>query len=283
MVYPQIDPVAFHLGPLPVRWYGLMYLAGFLAGQYLGIWRAARQSWRNFTQDEVRDLLFYIVMGVILGGRIGYVFFYHIDLFLQNPLYLFKIYEGGMSFHGGFLGVAVAVILFARFRRKHIFAVGDFVAPLVPPGLFFGRVANFINGELWGRPTDVPWGMVFPGAGDGILRHPSQLYQMAGEGLTLFLFLWWFSRKPRPRMAVAAMFMVGYGVLRTTAEFFRQPDEHIGYLLGGHFTEGMLLSLPMVLIGGILLFVAYRNPVYEPVLESDSTKAEAKSKKAGKA
>ena len=279
MVYPEIDPVAFHIGPLPVRWYGLMYLAGFFAGQYLGIWRAKRDAWRNFTPEQVSDLLFYVVIGIILGGRIGYVFFYHIDLFLQNPLYLFRIWEGGMSFHGGFIGVAIAVILFARHKQKHIFTVGDFVAPLVPPGLFFGRFANFINGELWGRPTDVPWGMVFPQAGDGLTRHPSQLYQMAGEGLVLFLFLWWFSRKPRPRMAVAAMFMVGYGILRTAAEFFRQPDAHIGYLLGGYFTEGMLLSLPMILIGGIMLIIAYRNPVYEQVPVVDGSNDETKNSK----
>ncbi len=279
MVHPQFDPIAFSIGPLSIHWYGIMYLLGFLAGQYLGIWRAGRDAWRNFTPDEVKDLLFYIVVGIILGGRIGYVLFYHMDLFLQNPLYLLKINEGGMSFHGGFLGVAAAVILFARNKKKHIFTVGDFVAPLVPPGIFFGRFGNFINGELWGRPTDVAWGMIFPNV-DSLTRHPSQLYQMAGEGFLLFVFLWWFSRKPRPRMSVAAMFMIGYGVLRTSAEFFREPDAHIGYLLGGYLTQGMLLSLPMVLIGAVMMFFAYRTPVYEVVEAKDpKTQRTKKGKK----
>lgn len=280
-VHPQFDPVALSLGPLAIHWYGLMYLAGFLAGQYLGLWRAKHDLWRGFTEDNVRDLLFYIVMGIIIGGRAGYVFFYQFDLFLQDPVYLFKITEGGMSFHGGFLGVAVAVILFARSRKKAIFQVGDFVAPLVPPGILFGRFGNFLNGELWGRPTDGSWGMIFPQAGDSIARHPSQLYQMAGEGLLLLVFLWWWSRKPRPRMSVSAMFMIGYGVLRTAAEFFRQPDAHIGYLLGGYFTQGMLLSIPMVLIGAVMMVVAYRNPIMdtEPAAVADDSAEKGKSKK----
>ncbi|WP_196159611.1 prolipoprotein diacylglyceryl transferase [Reinekea sp. G2M2-21] len=279
MVHPQFDPIAFSIGPLSIHWYGIMYLLGFLAGQYLGIWRAGRDAWRNFTPDEVKDLLFYIVVGIILGGRIGYVLFYHMDLFLQNPLYLIKINEGGMSFHGGFLGVAAAVILFARNKKKHIFTVGDFVAPLVPPGIFFGRFGNFINGELWGRPTDVAWGMIFPNV-DSLTRHPSQLYQMAGEGFLLFVFLWWFSRKPRPRMSVAAMFMIGYGVLRTIAEYFREPDAHIGYLLGGYLTQGMLLSLPMVFIGAVMMVFAYRTPVFEVVeVKHPKTQGAKKGKK----
>jgi phosphatidylglycerol:prolipoprotein diacylglycerol transferase len=285
MVHPQFDPVAFSLGPLSVHWYGLMYLAGFMAGQYLGIWRAAKDAWRGFTVDQVKDLLFYIVMGIILGGRIGYVLFYHIDLFFDNPLYLFKIWEGGMSFHGGFLGVAVAVILFAKNTNKAWFEVGDFVAPLVPPGIFFGRFGNFLNGELWGRETDVAWGMIFPQIGDGLTRHPSQLYQMAGEGLLLFILLWWFSSKPRPRMAVSAMFMIGYGVFRTAAEFFRQPDAHIGYLLGGYLTQGMLLSLPMIGVGIVLISMAYRNPVFDtaPAVKDQPEKQKTtKKKKAAK-
>lgn len=280
MVHPQFDPIALSIGPLAIHWYGIMYLLGFLAGQYLGIWRAGRDAWRNFTTDQVKDLLFYIVLGIIIGGRLGYVFFYHFDLFLDNPLYLFKINEGGMSFHGGFLGVAGAVILFARRHKKNIFTVGDFVAPLVPPGIFFGRFGNFINGELWGRPTDVSWGMIFPQAGDTIARHPSQLYQMAGEGLLLFILLWWFSQKPRPRMAVSAAFMIGYGVLRTAAEFFRQPDVHIGYLLGGYLTQGMLLSIPMILVGLAMIIFAYKRPVSEEVVsETPEPKAAKKTKK----
>jgi phosphatidylglycerol:prolipoprotein diacylglycerol transferase len=283
MVHPQFDPVAFSLGPLAVHWYGLMYLAGFLAGQYLGIWRATKDAWRNFTADEVKDLLFYIVLGIIIGGRVGYVLFYHMDLFLQNPLYLFKIWEGGMSFHGGFLGVAGAVILFARHKQKAIFEVGDFVAPLVPPGILFGRFGNFINGELWGRPTDVSWGMIFPKV-DELTRHPSQLYQMAGEGFLLLVFLWWWSRKPRPRMSVSAMFMIGYGVFRTAAEFFREPDAHLSNLVAGFLTRGMVLSIPMILIGIAMLVIAYRNPVYDVVkpepAKSNSKKAKKKAKKA---
>jgi len=263
MIHPQFDPVALHIwGPIQVQWYGLMYLLGFVAGLYLGIWRAKRQSWRGFTPEQVSDLLFYIVLGIVLGGRIGYVLFYHLDLFLQNPLYLIRIWDGGMSFHGGFIGVVLAVVLFAKRRNMAIFTVGDFVAPLVPPGLFFGRLGNFINGELWGRATDVPWGMVFPQV-DGLTRHPSQLYQMAGEGLVLFLLLWWFSRKPRPRMAVSGFFMVGYGVLRIAAEFFREPDAHLGFQALGFVTQGMLLSLPMILIGVFMLIWAYRHPKYE--------------------
>lgn len=270
MIHPQFDPVAFSFGPLSIHWYGIMYLLGFLAGQYLGIWRANRDAWRQFSAEDVKDLLFYLVIGIIVGGRVGYVLFYHFDLFLQDPLYLFKINEGGMSFHGGFLGVAVAVWLFARNKKKALFAVGDFVAPLVPPGIFFGRFGNFINGELWGRPTDVSWGMVFPQAGDALSRHPSQLYQMAGEGLLLFVLLWWWSAKPRPQMSVSALFMMGYGVFRTLAECFRQPDAHIGYLLGGYLTQGMLLSIPMIVIGGVMLVIAYRRG--EPALAKKAAK-----------
>jgi phosphatidylglycerol:prolipoprotein diacylglycerol transferase len=282
MVHPQFDPIAFSLGPLSIHWYGIMYLLGFLAGQYLGIWRAGRDAWRNFSVDEVKDLLFYIVVGIIIGGRFGYVFFYHMDLFLQNPLYLFKINEGGMSFHGGFLGVAGAVILFARKTHKAIFSVGDFVAPLVAPGILLGRFGNFLNGELWGRPTDVPWAMIFPQAGDAIARHPSQLYQMAGEGLLLLVFVWWWSAKPRPRMAVSAMFMIGYGLLRTAAEFFRQPDQHIGYLMGGYLTQGMLLSLPMIVIGAAMMVFAYRHPVFDTLATPDKKSAGGKKNTAPK-
>jgi phosphatidylglycerol:prolipoprotein diacylglycerol transferase len=282
MVHPQFDPVFFSIGPLSVHWYGVMYLVGFLTAQYLGIWRAQRDAWRGFTKENMQDLLFYAVLGVIIGGRIGYVVFYHLDYFLQNPLYLIKINEGGMSFHGGFLGVVVAVMLFARSRGKKLFQVGDFVAPLVPPGLFFGRFGNFINGELWGRPTDVPWGMIFPQANDMLVRHPSQLYQMAGEGLLLFIILWLYSTRQRPRMAVSALFIAGYGVLRTAAEFFREPDEHIGYLMGGHLTEGMVLSLPMIIVGVAMLVIAYRHPVFDKPVEVKpvvSTKNNKKGKR----
>lgn len=284
MIHPEFNPVAFSLGPLSVHWYGLMYLAGFLAGQYLGIWRAGRDAWRGFTSDQVKDLLFYIIVGIIVGGRLGYVMFYNFGLFLDNPLYLLRVWEGGMSFHGGFIGVAAAVILFARHTHKNIWTVGDFVAPLVPPGILFGRFGNFLNGELWGRETDVAWGMIFPQANDMIIRHPSQLYQMAGEGFLLLVVLWWFSTKPRPRMSVSAAFMIGYGVLRTGAEFFREPDEHIGYLFGGYFTQGMLLSLPMIAIGVVLMVLAYRNPIIETepaAAEAPAKSAKQKKQKAG--
>ena len=280
MVHPQFDPVFFSIGPLSIHWYGIMYLVGFLLAQYLGIWRAKRDAWRGFSKEEIQDLLFYSVLGVIIGGRVGYVIFYHFDYFLQNPLYLFKINEGGMSFHGGFLGVVAAVLLFARAKGKKLFQVGDFVAPLVPPGLLLGRFGNFINGELWGRPTDVPWGMIFPQANDMVARHPSQLYQMAGEGLLLFIILWIYSTKQRPRMAVSALFIIGYGVLRTAAEFFREPDEHIGYLLGGYLTEGMVLSLPMIVVGAVMLFIAYKKPVFD---QPSVAKTSAPKKKNAKA
>lgn len=281
MIHPQFDKVALHLwGPINIQWYGVMYLLGFLCGLYLGVWRAKRQPWRGFTAEQVSDLLFYLVLGIVVGGRLGYVLFYHLDLFLQNPLYLFRIWEGGMSFHGGFLGVATAVILFARRYRKPIFAVGDFVAPLVPPGLFFGRLGNFINGELWGRPTDVPWAMIFPQV-DGQPRHPSQLYEMAGEGLLLFLILWWFSRKPRPRMAVSGFFMVGYGVIRTTLEFFREPDDFLGIRAFGFLTQGMILSIPMVIIGLAFIAWAYSHPTFETPANA-SPEEQRSSKKKGK-
>lgn len=281
MIHPQIDPVALQLGPLQIQWYGLMYLLGFGAGLALGIWRAKRQQWWGFTVNQVQDLLFYIVLGIIIGGRLGYVLFYQIDLLAQNPLYLLRIWEGGMSFHGGFLGVVLAVILFGKRHKMPMFAVGDFVAPLVPPGIFFGRLGNFINGELWGRPTESAWGMVFPRV-DEVLRHPSQLYQMAGEGLALFLLLWWYSNKPRPRRAVSAMFMIGYGVFRTAAEFFRQPDAHLGIRALGFLTQGMILSIPMILVGVILLVIAYRQGQAPSPVPAKAQAPKKHAKKKGK-
>mgnify|MGYP001113764281 CR=1 FL=1 len=262
--HPNFDPVALSLGKIKIHWYGLMYLFGFLAGLMLGKLRA-RQAWRGWSQQQVEDILFYIVMGIILGGRIGSVLFYNMDTFLADPLYLVRIWDGGMSFHGGFLGVVFALWLFARKHNKHFLAVGDFIAPLVPPGIAFGRFGNFINGELWGRQTDVAWGMLFRHDPDGVLRHPSQLYQMAGEGIALFLILWWYSSKPRPRSAVAGAFLFGYGVFRTIAEFFREPDAHIGFLAFDFLTMGMLLSMPMIVLGGAMLVYAYRKPVYDQV------------------
>ncbi len=280
LTHPQFDPVAFSLGPLAVQWYGLMYLLGFFAGLYLAKYRAKKQPIRGWSQNEVDDILFYIVLGVVLGGRVGYVFFYHIDLFFENPLYLFKIWEGGMSFHGGLLGVMVAYWLFSVRKKKHFVAVADFVTPMVPPGIAFGRLGNFINEELWGRVTtsEMPWIMIFPGAEDGMPRHPSQIYQFLLEGVLLFCLLWWFSSKPRPRYAVSAFFLIGYGVFRTFAEFYREPDEHLGFLFFDSMTMGMLLSIPMIIGGSALMWWAYRKPVFDTVeLETQSSTPKAKS------
>lgn len=254
LTYPAIDPVAISLGPIQVHWYGLTYLVGFALAWWLARQRAQRIG---LTKDQIGDLLFYTAVGVILGGRLGYALFYHFDRVLADPLWLFKVWEGGMAFHGGFIGVAVAVWLFARKHKINWIQLGDFVAPFTPLGLGLGRIGNFINGELWGRVTDVPWGMVFPGAGPNP-RHPSQLYQFALEGLVLFALLWWFSKQPRPAGSVSGLFLIGYGLFRFMVEFTREPDAHLGLLLGG-LSMGQLLSLPMILAGVLLMVFAYRN------------------------
>jgi phosphatidylglycerol:prolipoprotein diacylglycerol transferase len=252
--YPHFDPVALQIGPLAIRWYGLMYLVGFVGGWYLARRRAQRPD-SPVTKAQVDDLVFYVALGVILGGRIGYMVFYGIEQIVSNPLALFRIWEGGMSFHGGLLGVTLALWLYARRNGCSLLALTDFSAPMVPIGLGAGRMGNFINGELWGRPTDVPWAFVV----DGEARHPSQLYEAFLEGLVLFVLLWTFSAKPRPRMAVTGLFLTAYGVFRMAVEFVRVPDAHIGYLAFGWLTMGHLLTLPMV-IGGIwLMALAYRR------------------------
>lgn len=253
--FPDIDPVAISFGPLQVHWYGLMYLVGFVAGWWLGRRRAAQPD-SNWKPEQVDDLLFYSALGVVLGGRIGYVLFYNWGAFLSDPLMLFRIWEGGMSFHGGLLGVMVALGFYAWRENRRYFAVADFLAPLVPIGLGAGRIGNFINGELWGKPTDLPWGVVFPGAG-AVPRHPSQLYEFFLEGVVLFVIVWWFSSKPRPTMAVSGVFAIGYGVFRFLVEFVREPDAHIGYLAFGWLTKGQVLSLPLVFAGLLLLGLAY--------------------------
>src|SRR5690606_22023732 len=220
--YPQIDPVAISLGPLNVHWYGLMYLVGLGGGWWLAT-RRARRPGAVMNEQQVGDLVFWVALGVILGGRLGYVLFYNFDQFLQQPLSLFAVWEGGMAFHGGLIGVILAMLLFARKQGLRFFQVADFVAPLVPIGLGAGRIGNFINGELWGRATDLPWAMQFPGAGE-VYRHPSQLYQFALEGVVLFALLWWFSSRPRPLMAVSGLFLAGYGSFRILVEFVREPD-----------------------------------------------------------
>jgi phosphatidylglycerol:prolipoprotein diacylglycerol transferase len=257
LVHPQFDPIAVHLGPLAVRWYGLMYLLAFLVFLGLGRYRIKTQR-LDWNARQIDDLLFYGVLGVVLGGRLGYVLFYKFGEYLQHPLKIFYVWEGGMSFHGGFLGVLVAMWLFARKSGKPWLAITDFIAPLVPLGLGAGRIGNFINGELWGRASDVPWAMVFPQAGDGIARHPSQLYEFALEGMALFTLLWWFSRKPRPLGVVSGVFLLGYGSFRFFVEFTREPDNFLGLLALG-FSMGQWLSLPMIAAGAWLLRRAYRQ------------------------
>ena len=253
LIHPQFDPVAIALGPLAVRWYGLMYLIGFVLFIVLGRRRAAQFPERGFTAQNLDDLLFYGVLGVILGGRLGQVIFYEAGYYLQHPLEILAVWKGGMSFHGGFLGVLAAMALYGRKTGKTFFEVTDFIAPLVPLGLAAGRIGNFINGELWGRVADssLPWAMVFPQV-DAQPRHPSQLYQFGLEGLCLFALLWWYSATPRPRRAVSGMFLVGYGAFRFIAEFFREPDAG---LFGHSYTVsmGQWLSLPMIAYGIYLL------------------------------
>jgi len=253
-LYPEFDPVALRIGPLAVRWYGITYLVGFAAAWYLGRRRAARVD-SPVTPVQVDDLIFYAALGIILGGRIGYMLFYGFDQILENPLNLFRIWEGGMSFHGGFLGVLCAMWLYARRLGRGFFQLMDFVAPLVPIGLGAGRIGNFINGELWGAPTTVPWAFIV----DGEARHPSQLYEAGLEGLALFLILWLYSARPRPVMSVSALFLIGYGVFRFAIEFVRLPDAHLGYLAFGWLTMGQVLTLPMLVFGCILLWLAYRG------------------------
>ncbi|WP_125721168.1 prolipoprotein diacylglyceryl transferase [Pseudoalteromonas rubra] len=249
--FPEIDPIIFSIGPLSVRWYGVMYLIGFA----FAMWWANKEADKpnsGWTKDEVSDLLFYGMLGVILGGRIGYVLFYQFSHFLENPMYLLRIDQGGMSFHGGALGVIAGIFIFAWRFKKSPLAVGDFVVPMVPVGLLAGRIGNFINGELWGRATDVPWAVVFP-TGGPIARHPSQLYEAFLEGLVLFVMLIWYRKQPRPAGSVAGLFLLGYGTFRFIVEYFREPDAHIG-LYAGVISQGQILSLPMV-IGGLGLML----------------------------
>jgi phosphatidylglycerol:prolipoprotein diacylglycerol transferase len=259
LTHPQFDPVVFSLGPLAVRWYGLMYVIGFIAFIMLGKWRVRHGLGNGLTEKDVDDMLIYGVFGVILGGRLGYVLFYKLDYYLEHPAEILQIWAGGMSFHGGFIGVLLGVALFCRIRGKRWLPTMDFIAPLVPLGLATGRLGNFINGELPGRYTDLPWGMWFPQVDrDPIARHPSQLYQFGLEGLALFAILWWYSRKPRPPGAVSGAFLVGYGFFRFIAEFARAPDDFLG-LLAFDMSMGQWLSLPMILIGMIMIAWAYRR------------------------
>ena len=284
IVLHQIDPIALSLGPLQVHWYGIMYLLGFAAAWFLGRHRIRAGCLPGVDANGYGDLMFYAMLGVVLGGRIGYVLFYAFEGFLENPLMLFKVWEGGMSFHGGLLGVFLAIAWWARRHRLHVFDVVDFVAPLVPPGLGFGRLGNYIGGELWGKYTQAGWGVIFPraekelanldaaqlqaqyasGALDHFARHPSQLYQATLEGLVLFCALWWFSRRPRPRYAVAGLFALLYGLFRFVVEFVRVPDAQLGYLAFGWLTMGQVLSLPLVALGLFWLWRSRRAPTLQP-------------------
>ena len=285
MIYlHQIDPIIFSLGPVKLHWYGLMYLLAFVVAWWLGRMRATQGRLPGVNTDAFSDLMFYAMLGVVLGGRFGYVLFYGFDTFLANPLSIFKVWEGGMSFHGGLLGVMAAALWWSRKHRLHFFDTMDFVAPLVPPGLGFGRLGNFIGAELWGKPTEAGWGVIFPtdpalrsldaaqlqaqyaaGALDPFARHPSQLYQAFLEGLVMFVVLWLVSRKPRPRYLVSGLFALMYGVFRFIVEFVRVPDEGV-YVAFGWLTKGQILSVPLVLLGLYLLWLSRRAPTLQPVV-----------------
>lgn len=256
--YPSIDPVAIAIGPLKIHWYGLMYLVGIGAAWWLAKRRLAQfdPSW---TRDTLSDLVFWCALGVIAGGRLGYVLFYDLASYIANPALVLRIWEGGMSFHGGFLGVLLAVLWFARKHKKPFWALMDFIAPLVPIGLGAGRIGNFINAELWGKASDVPWAMVFPTDPMLLARHPSQLYQFALEGVALFFILWLYTRKPRPTMAVSGLFALCYGVFRFIVEFVRVPDAQLGYLAFDWLTMGQILCLPMMAVGVFLMVWAYKR------------------------
>lgn len=275
--YVDFDPVFLALGPLKIHWYGIMYLLGFLTFFLLGAYRAGQPRF-GWTRDEVSDILFYGAVGVVIGGRLGYVLFYDLGNVIDDPRRIYQIWNGGMSFHGGLLGVLVAMAWFGRKTGRGFWKVADFVAPLAPPGLFFGRIGNFIGGELWGRYSDAPWAMIFPKAVTvpggspaelyqyyqaGLLndqaRHPSQLYEALLEGLVLFVVLWIYSSRLRPTMAVSGLFLVGYGAFRSLVELFREPDRDKGFLLGDWLTMGQALSLPLVLAGLTLIVLAYRR------------------------
>jgi len=254
--YPEIDPVAVAIGPLKIHWYGLTYLAGLAFAWWYAL-RCAGRSWSPVKREQIDDLIFYAALGVVLGGRLGYILFYGAGKLADDPLWALRVWEGGMSFHGGFLGVLFAMYLFGRRRNIAFWPLMDFVAPLVPVGLGLGRLGNFIGQELWGRPTDVPWAMVFPRDTLQLARHPSQLYQFALEGVLLFAILFWFSARPRPTRAVSGVFAMGYGILRFFVEYFREPDAHISYLAMGWMTRGQMLSLPMIVLGVYLIATAY--------------------------
>lgn len=254
LTYPEIDPIALAIGPVRIHWYGLMYVVGFIAAWWLARLRA-RAPGSTWKPIDVDDLIFFAAIGVIVGGRLGWVLFYGFDALRESPLSIFRIWEGGMSFHGGLIGVMLAIALFAHRRARNIADVFDFTAPLPAIGLFSGRIGNFINGELWGKTTDLPWGMLV----NGEVRHPSQLYEAALEGIVLFAIVWWFTSKPRARLAPSGLFLAAYAMFRILVEFVRLPDEHIDYLAFGWLTMGQLLSLPMLAAGLAMLAWAWKR------------------------
>lgn len=270
LTYPQISPIAVQIGSIKIHWYGLMYVAGIILGWILLLHRA-KHSQGKWNSTLVGDLTFYFTLGMLVGGRVGYMIFYDLPQLISHPFSLLKVWQGGMSFHGGLLGVVVAMWLFGRRFHKHFGDISDFLVPVVPIGLAAGRIGNFINGELWGKVTDMPWAMIFPYAGP-YPRHPSQLYEFILEGVVLFIILWIYSAKPRPRLAVSGLFAVCYGSFRIVIEFFRQPDAQYGYLAWGWLTMGQLLSFPLVLVGVILLWFAHHNSskIKQPVMKDKS-------------
>ena len=261
IVYPEIDPVAISLGPISVHWYGLMYLTGFAMMWILGMYRA-KQPDSGWSKQQVEDLVFYGAVGLVLGARVGYILFYNFSAFIDNPIIILRIWEGGMSFHGGALGVMLALILYNRKYHKNYFDITDFMLPLAPPGLLAGRMGNFINAELPGRVAgaDLPWAFIYSHI-DNLPRHPSSLYQALTNGLLLFIILWTFSSKKRPRMAVSGLFLLGYGSFRFTTEFFREPDAHMGFVAFDWMSQGQVLSTPMIIAGLALIVLAYKKQV----------------------
>ena len=264
LAYPQIDPVALSLGPLKIHWYGLMYLIG-IGGAWLLASRRLERFDPTWTKEKLSDLVFWVALGVIAGGRLGYVLFYDLPAYLANPLLILEVWKGGMSFHGGLIGVMLATLWFGKRNNKSFFQLMDFIAPLVPIGLGAGRIGNFINAELWGKASDVPWAMIFPTDPAHLPRHPSQLYQFALEGVALFVILWLYSRKPRPTMAVSGMFALFYGIFRFAVEFVRVPDAQLGYLAFGWVTMGQILCIPMILAGLGLIAYAYKRQAAQGV------------------
>ena len=256
MILPEIDPVALQIGPIAIRWYGLTWLAAFYAIYFL-----IRRYQKDLNLDQVSDLMFYSLLGAIIGGRAGYVFFYSIDQFINNPFSIFFIWQGGLSFHGGLVGVLIACFWLSKSWKIDFFWLMERVALFVPPGLGFVRLGNFMNSELLGRPTDLSWGIIFPSDPLGITRHPSQLYQAFGEGILLFIYMLWIAKKPKPTMNISGHFLLGYGLIRFLTEFFRTPDQHIGFTAFDVLTRGQMLCLPMIVIGIILIYYSRRKQI----------------------